>query len=97
MTTKRQEVYVAIDGERAYQAIVCKIEPRTIGDYLVILDTYLRKAKDAYLYEGKGEGNMSQSSLQQVRKIAAVAVSCMEDHGAPTRVIPEEVAETIPW
>lgn len=84
---KRQEVYQVVDGERDYQDELgmgpdgrTDGQPKSVGDYLTLLDVYLRKAQDAYA--GR-PGNVP--SLHEVRKVAGIAVQCMEVHGAPER------------
>lgn len=80
----RQQVYLAIDGEREYQDSL----PRTrtdgsakgVGDYLTLISRYHRKAEDDW---SDTAGN--DAALHQIRKIAAIAVHCLEDHGAPLR------------
>jgi hypothetical protein len=92
MTNKvtRREVYDAIDTERSYQLHVVEedseryddsLPDHSVGDYLVMLDTYLLQAKVAWT---KNAGDAK--ALHDIRKIAGIAVHCMEDHGAPKRV-----------
>ena len=54
MTATRNEVYAAIDTERAYQESIVETDPNrhddsppehSVGDYLTMLATYLRKAQ----------------------------------------------------
>ncbi len=84
---KREEVYQVIDGERDYQDSLGSDRTEgfthSVGDSLVLLDTYLRKAKDAWSLNA---GNTA--ALHEIRKIAGIAVRCMEQNGAPERVIP---------
>jgi hypothetical protein len=88
----RPEVYKLIDGERDYQdSFIANPnnnrseggEPyakRTVGEFLVMLDSYLRRAKDGWT---NNAGN--EQALDNIRKIAGIAVHCMEKHGAPER------------
>jgi hypothetical protein len=85
----RQEVYAAIDSERDYQESIIETDPtkhdnnlpaHSVGDYLTMLATYLRKAQDDWTNHGGVE-----KSLHQIRKIAGISVHCMEDHGVPER------------
>lgn len=82
----RDDVYRLIDGERDYQDSLGPDRrepselPHSVGDYLVMLDTYLRKAKDGWT-----NNPGVTPALEQIRKVAAIAVHCMEDHGAPPR------------
>lgn len=92
--TKRKEVYKVIDGERKYQDNM-KVGPngrtdgrkKSVGDYLALLDVYVRKAQDAYSGRPGDE-----PSLHEIRKVAAIAVQCMEVHGAPVRIIRKSAA-----
>lgn len=81
---ERRKVYELIDGERSYQDTLPPSRtdgvPHTVGDYLVMLDCYLRRAKDDWT---NNAGN--EQALDEIRKIAGIAVHCMEDHGAPAR------------
>lgn len=85
---KRQEVYQVIDSERDYQEYLIKKnnwdEDKSVGAFLTILRGYLRKAEDAWLSESDKEED--RPSLAQIRKIAAVAVATIEQHGAPKRI-----------
>ena len=90
----RQEVYTAIDSEREYQDSFIETDdtryddslpPHTVGDYLTMLSTYLRKAQDEWTLTAGID-----SSLHQIRKIAGISVHCMEDWGAPVRDLPKE-------
>jgi len=86
--TNRDVVYGAIDGERDYQDSLWKDKndptfnnPLTIGEFLTLINVYLGKAQSEWAFESKPELN----SLAVVRKIAGIAVNCMEQHGAPQR------------
>jgi len=87
---QRQEVYHVIDGEREYQDRLITDQnwnnPKTVGEFLTLLDCYVVKAKADWLTES--DSGEDRPSLAQVRKIAAIAVACLEAHGAPARVIP---------
>lgn len=78
------EVFKIVDGERTYQESLGSDRTdgrnRTVGDELVLMDVYLRRAFDAWAdYAG------DTAALEQIRKVAAIAVRCMENHGAPGR------------
>lgn len=81
----RQEVYDAIDSERAYQEALQKNtarsdgKQRSVGDYLTMLRRYMQQADERWC-DNPGD----DQALDTVRKIAGIAVHCMEDHGAPT-------------
>lgn len=88
--TSRSEVYAAIDSERNYQESFIEKDPtrcdsslpeHSVGDYLTMLTTYVRKSQDGWTLNA---GN--SVALDEIRKIAAIAVHCMEDHGAIFRI-----------
>ncbi len=82
--SKRDDVYNLIDGERDYQDKLSSSRTdgssKTVGDYLVMLDRYVRLAQDAWT-----DNAGCEKALDQIRKVAGIAVHCMEDHGAPAR------------
>lgn len=77
----RLEVYDAIDRERNYQDQL----PRNTEkhqeplEHLAIIRRIVRDMEDAW-YDKPGKADMNY-----MRKIAAVAVRAMEQHGAPKR------------
>lgn len=79
----REDVYKAVDSERAYQDAGEGNSPgdvvQSMSTYLLVLERYLDKAKRAFHKEGEC------AALEVVRKITAVGVMCMEWHGAPQR------------
>lgn len=84
----RQEVYAAIDSERNYQDAqqgnAVSDLPRTYStaEWLNVIDTYVRKAQDAW--SGPHPAGREEA-INQVRKVAALAVIAMEQNGAPHR------------
>ncbi len=78
----RQDVFDAILEERDYQNKVWPDhdEHNRVGDFLVYIDSYVRSAQDKLTQEA---GN--QSALDQIRKIAALCVACMENCGIVKR------------
>jgi hypothetical protein len=88
MKTPRANVYSAIDTERDYQDRIWKDQnnpnnpnPLTIGEFILLLEEYTTQARQAWSKEQKPE----LKALDTVRKIAGIAVNCMENHGAPLR------------
>lgn len=80
----RQEVYALIDGERVYQDSLpitrSDGSAKTVGDYCTMLRAYQNKL-DAAWTDNPGV----EHALPIIRKIAGIAVRCMEEHGAPPR------------
>ncbi len=78
----RSEVYAAIDGERDYQDETWpEGEDQSLGEFILMLESYVSQAREQWRVVAEPEINAHHS----VRKIAAVAVQCMEKHGAPQR------------
>lgn len=85
----RQYVYSLIDGERNYQDFKWGSSgssgtqgngDRTIDEFILYIYGY---AQDA-VKEASHFGDASKK-LDVVRKVAALCVACMEQHGAPAR------------
>jgi hypothetical protein len=86
----RQEVYFAIDSERDYQDAQKGNSARHTdapavmppGEALTYIRKIVRDAEEAAYRGSTG----AMDSIQFFRKLAAVAVRVMEDHGAPVRI-----------
>jgi hypothetical protein len=88
---KREEVYEIIDEERDYQHSLgsnrTDHSEKSVGDYLTMMSSYFRAAQDGWT---NNAGTVF--ALHEIRKIAAIAVRCMEEHGAyPRGAYPREV------
>lgn len=86
--SRRKEVYEAIDGERAYQQqrwahSACHGTDHSPIEFLVYMRSYVNEALE-YVSRNP-EPEASERAMHNVRKIAALAVACMEIHGAPRR------------
>ncbi len=83
---KREEVYEAINTERKYQdklgANRTAGEEHTVGDYVTMMQHYQNALVEAWTVNAGDD-----VALDVMRKIAGIAVHCMEDHGAPERKI----------
>lgn len=85
----RKFVYEAIDGEREYQD--AKWNPSTttsggehsVGEWLIYMRDYIEEALHILTRTADPEG--TDRALHNVRKVAAMGVVCMEEHGAPLR------------
>lgn len=83
---EREQVYKRIDQERNYQDVKWKNndvpdDEKSIAEWLNYIEFHLGKAKNEIYYL------KHQEALAEVRKIAALAVKCMEVHGCPERNI----------
>ena len=82
--SRREEIYKIIDEERVYQNTLpperTEGVPHTVGNYLVMMRHYMGRAEDAWTLN-PGD----KKALDVIRKIAAIAVRCMEENGAIRR------------
>lgn len=90
-TVSRKLVYEAIDGERDYQEKWDTAESRgkhEVGAFILFMEEYLAQARrlESTLGGGGNAPSDSEGSLDFVRKVTALGVSCMEQNGAPRRV-----------
>jgi hypothetical protein len=87
--TPRAAAYNAIDTERDYQDAM-KVGPdgrtdgfpKSVGDYLTLIRVYSARADEAY---SGAPGD--EPALHMIRKVAGIAVQCLEVHGAPRREV----------
>lgn len=89
--THRGEVYNAINSERDYQDSFYLPErgyynTHTLGEFVLMLNQYAAQAMEKWTHHSDGIDGFPES-LHEVRKLAAIAVRCMEQHGAPLRII----------
>lgn len=87
--TPRFEVYKAVDGERDFQDMFVLPERRyyqthTLGEFILMLGQYADQAREKWTHHSDGIDGHPES-LHEIRKLAALAVRCMEQHGAPLR------------
>ncbi len=79
----RANVYEAIDSERAYQISKWTQEfddvDWSLSDWIIFMERYIEEAKSNTGY--------SINVLAAIRKVAGLAVACMEHNGAPYREI----------
>lgn len=91
----RKTVYEVIDSERAYQEAL-KLEAygahnmdrhHELDAFVLYMDGYMGEAKQIAAFDWSPEAKWR--TLASIRKVAALAVACMEIHGAPFRVMPD--------
>lgn len=80
----REHVYIVIDTEREYQDKLGSERTdgtdHTVGDYVTMMQHYQNELVRAWTLNAGDD-----AALEVMRKIAGIAVHCMEDHGAPVR------------
>jgi hypothetical protein len=88
MSATRQEVYAAVDSERAYQDAGRGNAKRhegmpdmTPGEYILCMERCLNRARETWYTPDGGS-----KCLDDIRKVAALGVAAMELYGAPLRV-----------
>ncbi|MCK4536917.1 MAG: hypothetical protein KAT93_07880 [Desulfuromonadales bacterium] len=75
----KPEVVQAIASERSYQDTTHSGCSHSVGEYILIMEQCLVKAKKRWNKEGDIGG------LDEVRQVAAVGVACMEECGVVRR------------
>lgn len=82
----REHVYDVVDTERDYQDRLPPArtdgQPRSVGDYVTMMQYYQQQLVAAWT-TNPGD----YEALHVMRKIAGIAVHCMEDHGAYARTV----------
>ena len=79
----RSEVYAAIDSERDYQDRkwgTTEQRPKQVGSWLTLLRVILTDAEREW-HGASGD----EQALHELRKLAATATACLEQHGVPSR------------
>lgn len=81
MSYKRDSIYKAIDSERDFQDDFIQdkgLNPhKSIGEFLTLIRHYSSRADSSWC---RAEDN--QKTLDEIRKVAALCVACMENHGS---------------
>jgi len=81
---KKETIFQKISDERDYQDHLCTIKEMplspTVEGELVMLKTYIDKAFQVWT-----KNPNDQPALSEIRKIAGIAVRCLENHGCPKR------------
>ena len=80
---ERSEVYSVIDGERDYQDRTwgtIEQRPKQVGSWLTLMRHCLTKAETEWATT-RGD----EYALDEIRKVVAVGIACMEQHGAMRR------------
>lgn len=90
--TTREAVIDAIDSEVNYAKSFVLPERRyyrthTLGEFILMLNQYAAQAMQKWTHHSDATDDFPES-LHEVRKIAALAFRCMEQHGAPLRKLP---------
>ena len=79
----RQSVYDAIDSERDYQDGRWGPAKHEMGSFLLYMQDYMDEARRQL--SRNPDVQAVPLALMTLRKIVALGVACMEQHGAPKR------------
>ena len=88
-TDQRNAAYEAIDGERAYQAAKWNEKTTPSGgrhspvEWLVYMRDYVEEA--LHFATRNADPAANHFAMENIRKVAALAVAAMEEHGAVKR------------
>ncbi len=92
----REQVYEAIDGERDYQGSRWNADTTSsegqheVAAFILYMEEYLARARELASTLADNETNENgEEGLDFVRKVTALGVACMEQHGAPKRHSPD--------
>ncbi len=89
--TTRADAYAAIDSERDFQDNFVLPDRRyyqthTLGEFVLMINQYAAQAMQKWTHHTDADSpDDFPPSLHELRKVAALAVRCMEQHGAPKR------------
>lgn len=90
--TSRTQVYAALDSEREYQnSRWCRTDsektaghnPHSVTEWLTYMRYYIDKGIEKATISN--DPDASNQALEFARKVSALGVVCMEQHGAPLR------------
>ena len=84
MSATREEVYEAIDSEREYQEGLWDEVPRTTDEFALYVNEYASRLQ-AHCTDPRVRERTGESELDFFRKVGALCVAAMEQHGAPKR------------
>lgn len=77
----RQDVHRLLDAERDYQKAKWGDRQHSVPAWLLVLRQELNEAMEAWATTGD-----DAAAMDEVRQVAAVAIACLEQHGACVQV-----------
>jgi len=80
-TQPRNEIYESLNKELKYQDSLSK-NNASLPEELLLIEYYLNEAKTKWVIN-----KQNGPCLDALRKVAAVAVRCFENHGCPGRYL----------
>jgi hypothetical protein len=89
MKSTREEVYAAIDSERTYQnarwnpSTTTSNGEHSLEEWIMYMEDYLNEAK--HILSRQARQDSDPKTLNIIRKVTAMGVAAMEEHGAINR------------
>lgn len=88
--TPRSEVYAALDSEREYQdakGVANGGEPHRheLESFVLYMEDYMHQLRNQLSRIWCSDGKPPREALDTLRKVTALGVAAMEQHGAPRR------------
>lgn len=80
MKATQQQIFEAIQRERAYQDAKWGDKPHEVPGWLLIMRAELEEAMHAW-----AKGISDREALKEVLQVVAVGVACLEEHGLVER------------
>jgi len=89
----RVEVYASLDSEREYQeqcavragTVPGTVRPHSVEEFALYMEDYLHELRHQLSRNWTPDRKPTTQMLDTLRKVTALGVACMEQHGAPHR------------
>ena len=93
MDVSRADVYAALDSEREYQKRRAEEASgpgsgehrHSVEEFVIYIEDYVDELRHHLSRTWTANGQADLASLDILRKVTALGVACMEQHGAPCR------------
>lgn len=85
ITASRSYVLDRLIEERDYQDRKWGFAPTSIAEFILYMEHHLTIARQIASTQKMSDSENARDALHQIRKVTALGVACMEEHGAPSR------------
>ncbi|HLY04883.1 MAG TPA: hypothetical protein VKR31_03960 [Rhizomicrobium sp.] len=90
---RRGRVFAALCSERDYQESRAnaagtpegEVRPHSVEEFVLYMESYLTEAREILSRTWTPDRSAPPAALHTLRKVTALGVACMEQHGAPMR------------
>lgn len=91
--TTRADVYAALDSEREYQerkavmagTVPGEVRPHSVEEFVLYMEDYMHELRHQLSRTWTPDRKATKEMLDTLRKVTALGVAAMEQHGAPRR------------